>query len=704
MNYLEKINKVRENVQEWQKEHGKEFSYPLSGIATGEDPIDDWTYIVSPEEETEIIKYLERRGFLEILKEKDKSFQVKILPKKQPVIKLKTLELISRELKDHYTGYEITKLLEVCGADKRMIIYPNSKWHIFYGLFEELSIAQDKKAKELLFKIICESIHPLNLSGNKELSDKLIEKFNEYLKYDNLIILYSDKEQKHKISSIQNLVEIDEEEATQDFEPLIEEILPNINKCTFSEKVIELVAQVFEGNLSEFDIRKIITPLLNKNKPLSEEPFIKGYIDDWLEEKKWLYNFEKVLDFIKRKDENADKTIAGIIETLLHPLNYKADEEKTENIAQSVAKYLKYDNFYVQNIGKGYLVLSDQEMAEIHSSSPEFEEQERKDKAEDEEKIKQSKEILKIIRDTHQSYIDILELFCRDTKKPTKELNNAYIFLSNKIEKDIEKIGLKTFYNHIYFFRPFENDLYSAEAEYNKKSKSLSWDGIRPALYKAHSDIIKLLNTAEEDAIMTDEEKKLEDITKLISEKRIEKEVSKENEPKKTLKIEISKIPDLNIKSVEDNVLQKGKKRIHLPKFRPTDWAKITIRFINERDVLITADKKQVQSDYESLGFADDKKKKPNTAWAFLFGLSKSNGETVKLPKPIPETIRQHKTSLAQKLKAIFKNETDPFYDSTETQTYKIKIQLIPPQTDEISLDKYGTQEYLKETMIEKYD
>lgn len=169
-------------------------------------------------------------------------------------------------------------------------------------------------------------------------------------------------------------------------------------------------------------------------------------------------------------------------------------------------------------------------------------------------------------------------------------------------------------------------------------------------------------------------------------------------------KIQIVGMPEVQVKQTENDVLIKGNKKIHLPKFKPTDWAKITIRFINERDVLITADKKQIQSDYESLGFADEKKKKPNTAWAFLFGLSKSNGETVTLPKPIPDTIRQHKLSIAQKLKTIFKNDTDPFYDSAETQTYKIKIQLIPPQDSEKQEDKYGTKEYLKDTMTEEYE
>lgn len=205
----------------------------------------------------------------------------------------------------------------------------------------------------------------------------------------------------------------------------------------------------------------------------------------------------------------------------------------------------------------------------------------------------------------------------------------------------------------------------------------------------------------EEDIIMTDEEKKLENITKLISEKRIQ-EIETAPSP---IRIEISKMPDLNIKNTETNIIQKGKKKIHLPKFKTTDWSKIEMRFLSERDVLITTDKKEVTTaDYEMLGFSDDKKNKPNTAWAFLFGLSKSNGETSKLPKPIPDTIRQHKLSIAQKLKAIFNNETDPFYDSAETQTYKIKIKLIPPQVEDEKEDQYGTREYLKDTMTEEYE
>jgi hypothetical protein len=67
----------------------------------------------------------------------------------------------------------------------------------------------------------------------------------------------------------------------------------------------------------------------------------------------------------------------------------------------------------------------------------------------------------------------------------------------------------------------------------------------------------------------------------------------------------------------------------------------------------------------------------------------------------IPDKMKQQKKQLSERLKTIFKNDTDPFEDSTESHIYRIKINLIPPQTEEES-DKYGTQEYLNETMTEE--
>lgn len=48
----------------------------------------------------------------------------------------------------------------------------------------------------------------------------------------------------------------------------------------------------------------------------------------------------------------------------------------------------------------------------------------------------------------------------------------------------------------------------------------MSWDAIRPRLYKAHSDISKLISKAETTPDMTDDEVALEAINSLIANKR----------------------------------------------------------------------------------------------------------------------------------------------------------------------------------------
>lgn len=155
----------------------------------------------------------------------------------------------------------------------------------------------------------------------------------------------------------------------------------------------------------------------------------------------------------------------------------------------------------------------------------------------------------------------------------------------------------------------------------------------------------------------------------------------------------------------QDETITKNKKVIRLPHFQSTPWHDVTIRFLDERNVHIQGGKKTALADYEALGFSDDKSKKPNLAWVFLFGMAKNNGETEKIPSPVPDNIKQIKLQISNLLKKLFKNETEPFYDFSETNTYKLKIKLIPPQTDDNpEEDKFGVKEFLDETMVSKYE
>lgn len=168
--------------------------------------------------------------------------------------------------------------------------------------------------------------------------------------------------------------------------------------------------------------------------------------------------------------------------------------------------------------------------------------------------------------------------------------------------------------------------------------------------------------------------------------------------------VAIISMPQVDVKNVEETIIIKGKKKINLPRFDSTPWSQASIQFLDGRNVMVTAGKKQTPADFASLGFANEKNGKPNTAWAFLLELANNGGETPQLDLPIPDAVKQHKMRLSSFLKQLFRNETEPFEDSTSTRTYKLKISLIPPQTEDVGADNLGVSEYLEETMASKYE
>ena len=209
-------------------------------------------------------------------------------------------------------------------------------------------------------------------------------------------------------------------------------------------------------------------------------------------------------------------------------------------------------------------------MEEIHSPSQEWIEKDKNDEKKDIEKIKSNIETIKILRDHHQTYMDVIEVFCQNSKKPTKELNDAYLFLVKKIENIIKKIDLK--HHRLFFYKPFKNDLYTAEIEWNGTGDGfdlmlgpkLSWDAVRPRLYEAHSTIIKIQNMSDEPTEMTDDEKELEKINTLISEKRAPKEIQKKTAvvPDKIIKHEHSHKFENSIQEKDIKIKHLGEEKI----------------------------------------------------------------------------------------------------------------------------------------------
>ena len=143
MEFFEKIKTVRDNIEEWLKhwDGNDGFSYLVSEFATENEETGKCNVYISKNEHNNILEYLDLRGEIEVVGNKDNSVVLTIPPKIKPIIRLKALELLSKELKNFYTGQNIIDLLKDNGADQRLITYPESKWKIFYKVFSELAIS-----------------------------------------------------------------------------------------------------------------------------------------------------------------------------------------------------------------------------------------------------------------------------------------------------------------------------------------------------------------------------------------------------------------------------------------------------------------------------------------------------------------------------------------------------------------------------------
>ncbi len=197
MDFLSKVQWVKDFLKGWQEENGDEFNYVVLPRYRGED---DAELLMGIPEHREIIKYLAHTGYIEIAEEKSPtSLRIKILPKTKPPIRLKTLELIARALGDINTANSLIDFLIDCGVDRKFVIYPNTKWRMVYAVLVELACSKNSTDQEILWKIIGDAVHPITHNGNKDTATALREKFNEYLSYDNMHIELDERNKVYKV-------------------------------------------------------------------------------------------------------------------------------------------------------------------------------------------------------------------------------------------------------------------------------------------------------------------------------------------------------------------------------------------------------------------------------------------------------------------------------------------------------------------------
>jgi hypothetical protein len=145
-------------------------------------------------------------------------------------------------------------------------------------------------------------------------------------------------------------------------------------------------------------------------------------------------------------------------------------------------------------------------------------------------------------------------------------------------------------------------------------------------------------------------------------------------------------------KTEHETVLQKTKKKqLQLPNLpRDLKWEEIIIKFLNGDEVQITTKNKVWQSNYELMGFKDQKTKNPNLQWKFLKALSLVNGflnwdNNKNLTTKERNNVRKRKQELSETLEIYFHTiKGNPFFDYKKEDGYRIKIQLIPEQGSDI--------------------
>lgn len=432
---------------------------------------------------------------------------------------------------------------------------------------------------------------------------------------------------------------------------------------------------------------------------------------------KWRMVYDVLLYYSHSAHTKDHDVLYKIIAEMLHPLMFNGDKAVAEAAAADFNKFLEYDGVVAtySNDAKRYYVykedeqdVSAEEVGQLLNEEffqREYNELEFLRKPE-------NKELISTLRKTYQIFMNVVEVFCEDPSHPTGELNQAYTECKDLITKAVMTLDIyddKKVHRLYTYSLPFIS-LFNAEKYYKQNGQVLSWDTIRPEMYATYGDIEEIYRKANGSDVLSepDVQQTLNEVSLLLSKtkeentKRAKEAQDVALRPAPVQRIEITAMPVIETRNVDERPIPQGKKRVYPPKFNATEWSGVSIRFFDERNVFITAGKKQVQSDYEALGFADGKRDKPNTAWALLLTLARNNGETNELPTPIPDTVKQQKRQLADRLKTIFKNDTDPFYDPADTRTYKLKIALIAPPIDGVPQDALGVEEYLKETMTEE--
>ncbi len=441
----------------------------------------------------------------------------------------------------------------------------------------------------------------------------------------------------------------------------------------------------------------------------------------------------------KREDETA---LSKVIGEATHPLMHGGDTASAKNLREEFNNYLHYDNMGIAYDAKDgiYAALRNADEDEIEIQNQiEADDYISHLEQQSEKQLEflsrpENKEKISLLRKAYQLLINIVFFFCEDPVRPTVELNQNFQYLYKLVNTTVNELGLSGVSSspfsrkEHFFYLPFSN-LFSAEKVYKEQGTELSWPRIRPEMNAMFGDIEEIYQEISGSDVLAepDKQEKLNKIQLSLSVLKKKREIARKvvahrrTQSAPTTKIEITSLPEVRIKGLEENVvLTKPKnKKIQLRKF-PSDlrWEEISIRFLNEHEVIVKARNETLQTTYEAMGFQDEKRKLPNKQWILLRLLAVRNGEmswenNSNLSVKDINKLKKQKQSLSDALKAFFQiSDSEPFHDYKTEKAYKIKLTLTPePELKSVNereiiddKDKLGFQEYYEEQAREVDD
>lgn len=379
------------------------------------------------------------------------------------------------------------------------------------------------------------------------------------------------------------------------------------------------------------------------------------------------------------KDE---RRLRKVIEEVVHPLHYKGGVDTAEKVQEQFNKWLIYEGF----------VLKDFHLNRIEDVN-----------VAKEELLIKAKPIISALRELADYYLrlmQVIDIYFQSNQKRDEKLNEIYLKLCSKIEKLIEECNIAHLKGN--YIRPFRT-LFSAQKEMNESVTTFM--NVKNTMNAFYGEIQRVIVENEEKKIKETDLKKIDDYLEQASVPEREKPQSNKEKSQETISIRITDMPELKVKGLQEKViLPKGKKqKIQLRKFPDdTKWEDITLQFLNGDEAIVKVKDMTYETNFEAMGFKDQKTNRPYKQWELLKAFSICGGEiswktNSKLSKNQIDNLKQQKHKLATSLKDYFQIEEDPFYDYKREKAYRIKIRLIPEQGAVEEARHLDIEEYLKE-------